>query len=590
MTDLPPGVLTMADVSTTALTRRRALSLVGLGAAFSLLAACSPNAPAAGSAAPTSGPAPTSGAPAAARPTAGAPAAAQPKNGGIVNLDVGFDINKFDPTKNFRRVNYHTAHAYGHLTRFKSGADVKYTDLILEPDHAEKWSMSSDGTTFTFNLRKGIKYPNVPPVNGREFTSKDVKFSLEYISRTGEFDDKGLPPAPDGGWMLQGLQSVETPDPYTAVVIFKSAYPAFVNYTTTAFLPLLPREVLDRDGDFDKDAIGSGPFYLDKSASQPGTRLVWKKNPNYWETGKPHIDEVHQLVLADPSAAYVAFKGKQLDMLTERVGPSVSPDIRKNNPDATVYEWNSPGPYYFNMDMRSPSPFADLKVRQAVNLALDRDEIINTLSGGKGAWALAGAFPDTFSDQEVHQILKHDPTQAKQLLSEAGFAGGLSAEFLYPGQSYGDDYVSLMQLMQAQWAKVGINVTFKSVEPAAFNDIRMKGTYQMAAGGTIGVFADVDSYLFGAFHSSSANALMHANDPKMDQMIEAQRTEPDPAKRKQLIRDAVKYINDNVMGLVATHYFPAVHFAQPYVKDFYPNWGNPGTTYTPYLVDLWLDK
>jgi ABC-type transport system substrate-binding protein len=122
------------------------------------------------------------------------------------------------------------------------------------------------------------------------------------------------------------------------------------------------------------------------------------------------------------------------------------------------------------------------------------------------------------------------------------------------------------------------------------NSDLVAGNYQMGAGGTIGVFGDVDSYLFGAFHSSSANAVHHAKDPNLDQMIEAQRREPDPAKRKQLIRDVVKYINENVLGLVATHYFPAVHFAQPYVKGFYPNWGNAGTTYTPYLVDLWVDK
>src|SRR5262249_42392186 len=148
----------------------------------------------------------------------------------------------------------------------------------------------------------------------------------------------------------------------------------------------------------------------------------------------------------------------------------------------------------------------------------------------------------------IHQILKYDPQQAKQLLAEAGFGGGLSAEFLYPGKSYGEGYITLMELMQAQWAKVGINVSFKSMESGEFNDIRRQGTYQMGAGGTIGVFGDVDSYLFGAFHSSSANAVHHAKDPKLDQMIEAQRVEPDAAKRKLLIRDVVKYINENVMG------------------------------------------
>src|SRR5689334_15462536 len=215
------------DPSTTVLTRRRALFLLGASASFSLLAACTP----------TPSAAPAAGGGAAATPAAAANAGAanaQPKNGGRLTLDVAFDINKLDPTRNFRRVNYHTAHAYGYLTRFKAGPDVKYADLILEPDHAETWSMSADATTFTFNLRKGIKYPNIAPVGGREVTARDVKFSLEYISRSGEFAGKNIPPTPEG-WMLDGLQGVEAPDPYTAVVKFKTAYPAFVNYTATAF-------------------------------------------------------------------------------------------------------------------------------------------------------------------------------------------------------------------------------------------------------------------------------------------------------------------------------------------------------------------
>ena len=162
------------------MTRRTVLRLLGASTAFGLLAACTASAAKRVLLQPPSRTPP--GQPPRQRRSSGAAAGAQPKNGGRLSLDVAFDINKFDPTKNFRRVGYHTAHAYGHLMRFKSGPDVKYTDLILEPDHAESWSMSPDGTTFTFNIRKGVKYHNVPPVNGREVTAKDVKFSLEYIS------------------------------------------------------------------------------------------------------------------------------------------------------------------------------------------------------------------------------------------------------------------------------------------------------------------------------------------------------------------------------------------------------------------------
>src|SRR5207249_8200426 len=113
------------------------------------------------------------------------------------------------------------------VLRFKTGPDVPYDALILEPALAEKWEASSDARTYTFTIRKGMKWPDIPPLSGREFTAADVKWSYEYYSRTGELKDKGLPPA-NLSALFEGLDRVDTSDPYTVVVRFKDPFAPFI--------------------------------------------------------------------------------------------------------------------------------------------------------------------------------------------------------------------------------------------------------------------------------------------------------------------------------------------------------------------------
>src|SRR5581483_1937220 len=100
----------------------------------------------------------------------------------------------------------------------------------------------------------------------------------------------------------------------------------------------LPHEIYDQDGSFKERRAGTGPFLLDQPASQSGTRLVWKKNPDYWEQGRPHLDEVYQLVLPDEATAHAAVIARQLDMITERLSLQSVEEIRKANSSVVVGE------------------------------------------------------------------------------------------------------------------------------------------------------------------------------------------------------------------------------------------------------------
>lgn len=146
-----------------------------------------------------------------------------PKPGGILRDREASAFTDMDPTTAVKsEAGMITNAAYNSLLGFKSGPNVKYDELTLQPELTERWEVSPDAKTYTFHLRRGVKFANLPPVNGRELTSDDVKFSYEYFLRSGPFKDKKLREN-QYGFQLEGMDRVDTPDPYTVVVRFKDA-------------------------------------------------------------------------------------------------------------------------------------------------------------------------------------------------------------------------------------------------------------------------------------------------------------------------------------------------------------------------------
>ena len=414
-------------------------------------------------------------------------------------------------------------------------------------------------------------------------TSDDVKWSFEYWSRTGQFADKKLAPA-QFSWFFEGLDSVQAPDPQTVVVKFKKPFAPFLSYAASDYNPVVPHEIYDKAGNLKDAIVGTGPYQLDATASQKGSKWVWKKNSSYWRSGMPYIDEVDWLVLSDTSTALAAFRTKQLDWIGANILTfEQAAELKKTAPDATQYANLSITPLVIYMNTRV-APLNDVRVRQAIGFGVDRDEFIKTMSGGQGAWSLAGAFPDTFTQDEIKKLVKHDPQQAKQLLNAAGFGNGLDLEFIYPGKEYGDIYISEMQLLQSQMQKIGINLKLKSVEKDDFSNAKKASRYVITIQPKGDLQGDVDAYAFASFYSSSKDNYTGSKDPKLDQMLEAQREEADPTKRKELVREAVKYINVDQAYGIAIHYGMTYEFAQARLKNYTPQF----TALQVPQIDSWL--
>jgi peptide/nickel transport system substrate-binding protein len=493
-------------------------------------------------------------------------ASAQPKNGGILSTPLKTDFFDFDASGNGKSVPNPSAYmlACDTVVGFQQGPDTAYGTNIVTPNLAERWEQP-DPTVYTFHLRKGVKWANIAPVNGRPFTAADIKWSYEYHSRTGSLASAKLPPA-NFDSMFEGMQSIETPDDSTVVVKFAKPFAPFLNYNFTYALPVYAHEIYDQYGKFSDQLAGTGPYQLDTSASQHGTRWTFKKNPDYWQQGRPYLDEIHYLVLQDDSSRYSAFESGQLQLIRAIDDAQAATTVKRATPNAVVQEAIDPQAQGLYISQKKP-PFTDVRLRRALSLALDRDEFIHTFSGGRGGWTMSDSLPDLWTDQEARQILKYDPVQAKQLLSDAGYPNGLDVELTL---MQGTAPPAAMELLQAQFKKANINMTIKPVDKATGSTLLHSGNFALLPTVQI-IFADLDSRLYVNYYSTSPSNYIGIKDPQLDQLIEAQRRETDTTKRRDALRAVTKYMNENAVSL-ALYPRPTTTLWWPSLKGYGDNW------------------
>lgn len=510
----------------------------------------------------------------------------QPKSGGALTVRMPTDMFDFDTTYVGQSTPNSWASGLAHiqLLDFETGPKVGYADAILKPELAERWEVSPDARTFTFHIRKGVKYADKAPVNGREITAADVKWSFEYISRTGELADKKLPKS-QGDWMFTGLEAIETPNTNTVVVRYKQPFAPFVYYAASERLnPIYPKEQFERDGHFKNQVIGAGAFTHDEAATQKGNRWVFKRNPNYFEAGKPFLDELRLLPLQDDATALAAFQTKQMDLLDTEITIPAADDLMKARPDGVMTRFPSPTPMQLFWNTQR-APITDERVRKAIALAVDRDEFIKVYTSGQGTWAMSGAIDGVFTQEELRSIQKFDPERAKQLLREAGYADGLTLEMNYPGKAYGDQFISEMELLQAQLRKVGINLTFKSQDKEAFSASKKTGEYVINLTRSANLEGDIADWVFSMYHQDSRQNNYHVKDPDLTKRLEAMQGIADPAKRKEEVRAVSRYVYDKSWGLSIYHGIEH-RFMTPALKNYADNFWKKG----PPVINAWLER
>jgi peptide/nickel transport system substrate-binding protein len=513
-------------------TRRGMLRLLAWGAGLGLVAACTPTPPPGG--APTQAPAAakpteaakpaapaaaTSAPAAAAKPTEAAKPAAPARTGGTLKIATtadfgarGIDPHSISPTS------FDTVWTvYDTLTRYDQ-------DLKPQPVLAESWDVSGDFKQIKLNLRKGVQFHS-----GRELTSDDVKWNMERIK-----DPKS------GAAQLQTMvnwwSSIETPDKNT--VILKSDAPRPAVFDLLEYMNIADRVTMEGP-DAQTKAVGTGPFMYAEWVQGDHQRYV--KNKNYWQSGKPYVDELYFQIVKDPQAAVVQFEAGAVDVL---VNPTVR-DLARLKGDSKYKSIinSATGQHYvmfFNVTM---PPFDKKEVRQAFCYAVDRKRYVESVLQNIDE-ARDLPWPKHSPAYDAAKAAKYtlDLDKAKSLLTAAG-SPAIDSQINYSTSDY--EPSQLAQIIQADFAKLGVKMTNNPVDTAALQDMSMKVNYKGVILRFSG-FAGTDPVTLVSTSSywRAANNGSGFKSDKYDALVKAAGSEPDPAKRKQVFSDLNDFLLD----------------------------------------------
>src|SRR5213083_543980 len=285
-------------------------------------------------------------------------------------------------------------------------------DLTLKGDLAESWSANADHRVWTFKMRQGVKWQNVAPLNGRELVAADVKYCYEQYAKEGVQTVT-----------FQDIEGMETPDKYTLRVHLKTPNTLFLQNLAEPIAVIFSREVLEEDGDLKKRLIGTGPYLLKEHTRK--VRVVLARNPDYFDKGRPYVDEYTILSTPDAATRLAAFRTGQSDILwLASLGEDET--VRKTNPAAVVQEYkNVLAPFGLALAQDKP-PFNDLRVRRAISMAIDRQKQVDTVYEGHGipGWGVPYIYyQDTAPTlKDLGQWWQYRPEAAKKLMAEAGHA------------------------------------------------------------------------------------------------------------------------------------------------------------------------
>ena len=504
--------------------------------------------------APPATPAPTP------RPASAQPAPAQPKYGGTLNLIRSTDPPNLDihfTSTAFARQGAGLVYSKLLINDFGTGVDPD--KLVVVPDLAEKWEQPN-GTTYIFHLRKDAKWQSLPPANGRPVTAQDVKYSFERMK------------SPDSVFKenFDLVKNIDVVDAQTVKFTLAKPFAPFINLVAFQGSAVVAREVVDADGDLKKTAIGSGPWIL--SEFNRGVRQVYSKNPTYFNKDKIYLDKIIYYVIPDTATQLAAFRAQRADLWAF---PKDQIDILKSAIPGLQTEAliarnvNSLG---FAVDK---PPFNDIRVRRAFSLALDRQAIIQFALAGDGI--VQGPIPrgyltafglKTDDASRLGTWWKYDPAQAKKLLEEAGYKDGLKLKGLGPNNlpNLRDNLIGSLDQLKA----VGITLQPEVVQFAIFNERKFKRDFDVLSASFSSTF-DVDQLVYVAYHSTGSQNVYGIKDPKLDDLLERQRTAILPEDRAKAIGELNQYLMDQVY--LPTTYDQVNWWAwQPYVRGVRPQY------------------
>ena len=393
------------------------------------------------------------------------------------------------------------------------------------PSLAESWTASPDGLTYDFTIRKDAKFHNGEPV-----TAEDVKYSYERYRGTSH------------ELMKENLASIETPDPSHVRFKLKKPWPDFLSFYTSASGAgwIVPKKYVEKVGEdgFKKAPIGAGPYKF--VSFNPGLELVLEAFDGYWRK-KPAVKRLVMKVIPDEATRAAALKRGEIDIAYSVRGELADELRHTQGITLKPVVLQAPNWLYFPEQWDPKSPWHDLRVRQAANLAIDRQGMSEALFLGY-CKITNSIVPYTFDFYWQPPAAAYDPAKAKKLMAEAGRAGGFDAGMMYCDASYSN----MAEVSVNNLAEIGIRVRLEPVERAAFFSNYANKKYQRGIiQGASGAFGNAATRLAAFIVKGGAFAYGSYSD--IDELYPQQADELDHEKRAAILTKMQQLVHEKAI-------------------------------------------
>ena len=474
---------------------------------------------------------------------------------------------------------------------------------------AESWE-TPDDTTIIFNIRQGVHWHDKAPMNGRELTAKDVEYNWQRLLGLGKFSEAGAS-LMAGGFPPEDFESVTATDDWTVVFkLNKPNFHALKNLLGQWIAVIYPPEVIEEHGDYKdwRNTVGTGPYALTEVVEE--SSRTWTKNPDYWgydpkypDNRLPYTDKVVALLMPEGATRLAALRAGQLDMLGT-VGDSQLRSIdeveglRQTNPEIVMHQYKFRSDNVFYLVGLERPPWDDIRVRQAMQMALDLDTVVDTYYKGYGDATPQGlvgndvaAIGTPFEEwpEDVKKTYRYDPEGAEALLDAAGYPRGADGIRLKTGMAYFERYdVSYAELAAGYWREIGVDV-----------EIDVFGVGETGA-----VTADQDAYRIswgeGAFRYALPDPLTWAfygdrasrdglQDPEYDALVDAMLAASTLDEQNRLAKEANMYIIENQFRVWGPE-TPQFQATQPWIIGYNGEMRIGDSETQSFLAYLWIDS
>lgn len=410
-------------------------------------------------------------------------------------------------------------------------------DLGIMPDIAENWSMSKDGLVYTFKLKRNVRFSN-----GREVKAGDFQYSFQ----------RTLAPASKSPntWVFEQLlgaddymkgkadavKGIIVADDYTLKIKLKKPFSPFIRLMTMTAAYVVPREEVEKWGpDFSSHPVGTGPFVMKEWL--PNREIRLEKRDDYFDVPAKLKGIVYRIIPEDLTAV-TEFDIGNIDVLTI---PASEYSRYKKDPmkQGLISSIKGLNTYYLGLNCSKP-PFNNINLRKAMNYAIDREKILNTIYEKRGRQAV-GPLPDVMREWNMTARYEYNPRKARELITKEGFNGGV-AQFYISGEQ---EIIDIAEVIQAYLRDVGLNVRIKQLEWSAYKEAVNKGEPDMFYISWWADYPDPENFLFPLFHSSNhgaaGNRTRYTN-KTVDALIEKGQSALDDKMRLRYYKEAEEII------------------------------------------------